>query len=240
MRVVVLEDERPALEQLLAAVHACRPDVEVVAAIDSVADAVAWLRSHPEPDLVLADVRLTDGRSLSVFEAVEVRCPVVFVTAYDQYTMAGLEAGGIDYLLKPVDPARLAVALEKVARLRAHFTGREPRSPRQRVLVRRSGEMHAVPVEDIAWFTTEHRLVLLVTRQGQRFVVDRTLADLATELDPERFFRINRSWLVSVDAIRGFRSAGKGRLSLSLAPETDRDAVVSAEFVGAFRAWLDR
>ena len=238
MRVLVLEDERPALEQLLAALHAWDPSAEVVAVLDAVGDAVRWLHTHPEPALILADIRLTDGDSLDLFDRVRVRCPVVFVTAYDAFTQEALEAGGIDYVLKPVQPDRLARALDKVLRLEAHFSART-RPARERLLVRRGSEVLAVPVADVAWFCTEHRLVFAVCRDGRRHVVDKTLGVLEGELDPERFFRINRSWLVAVDAVRRLRPAGKGRIELTLAPG-DETALVRAADAPAFRAWLDR
>lgn len=239
MKVLVLEDERPAREQLLAALRAWDPAVEVLATLDSVAAAVRWLLEEPAPDLVLADIQLTDGSSLEVLRRAQPRCPVVFVTAYDRYTLEALEAGGIDYVLKPLEPGRVARALDKVVALRAHFRG-PAAGARRRVLVRQRGEVRAVPVTDIAWFCTEHRLVFLVERDGARSVVDKTLTELAAELDSEQFFRIGRGWIVAIDAVRGFRSHGKGRLRLVLEPETDREAVVGADRAAAFRAWLDR
>lgn len=237
MKVVVLEDERPALEQLLDALRAWDPQVEVVATLDSVREAVRWLLANPEPDVVLADLRLADGRSTEVFDRVRVQCPVVFVTAYDDHTQQALEAGGIDYVLKPVDPARLARALDKVLRLAAHFAGTRSQG-RQRLLVRRGSEVFTLPVEQVAWFCTEHRMVFAVCHDGRRHVIDKPLTALVDELDPARFFRIHRSWVVSIDAVRAFRPHGKGRLLVTL--EGGDEAVVSADVASEFRAWLDR
>ncbi|MEZ4320171.1 MAG: LytTR family DNA-binding domain-containing protein [Myxococcota bacterium] len=238
MRIVVLEDERPALEDLCAAIARCRPQSVIEATHDSLASAEAWFATQPEPDLVFADVRLTDGRSLDLFARLPLSCPIVFVTAYDRYTLEALEAGGIDYLLKPVEDHHVARALDKVDRLHAHFRTRE--SGRQRIVVRRARAQRPIDTEDIAWFCTEHRLVYLVTTAGERFVVDQTLSALASELDPRRFFRIGRSWLVSVGSVRAFRPCGKGRLRLELEPPSGQDAIVSAEVAAEFRAWLDR
>jgi len=244
VRVVILEDERPALAQLVAALEAFDPTARVVATHDSVEEAVRWFRAEPEPDVVLADIRLTDGPSVEVFEAVELGCPVLFVTAYDQYTQRALAAGGIDYVLKPVSAERLGQGLDKVLRLRRHFlsvdrAGREATpGGRQRVLVRRGHELRAVAVADITWFTTEHRLVLAVTRDGRRHVVDSTLAELEAQLDPGRFFRVGRGDIVAVDAVRTVRPHGRGRLRVEVEP--DGEATVSAEHAAAFRAWWDR
>ena len=238
MKIAILEDERPALEQLVAAVRQWDPDAEIVATLDSVRGAVRWFLANPEPDVVLADIRLTDGRSLDAFERAQLKCPVVFVTAYDQYAQEALQVGGIDYVFKPVDPARLARALDKVLRLEAHFAGAPKRSGRERLLVRSGGETLTIPVSDIAWFSTEHRLVYAVRWDGRRHVVDQTLTTLEEELDSSRFFRINRSYLASIDAVRSFRSGGKGRVRVVLEPQAE--AVVSAELAPAFRSWLDR
>lgn len=239
MRVLVLEDELPAREQLIAAVHEWDPDVTIAACLDNVQEASRWLLSEPTPDLILADVRLTDGDSLEIFDRVAPHCPIVFVTAYDRYALDALEAGGIDYLLKPLQPKRVAKALDKVLALRRHFRGASE-TFRQRIVVRHHKESLAIPVGEIGWFNTEHRLVFAVRRDGRRFVVDKTLGELATELDPARFFRISRSWIVAVDAIAGYRSHGKGRLAVSLQPGDGEEAVVSAEHADAFRRFVDR
>ncbi len=244
MNVLLLEDERPAREQLVAAVAAWDPEVEIVAMLDSVASACRWLRTEPVPDLILADVRLTDGDSMEVFERMRPTCPIIFVTAYDRYTLDALQAGGIDYVLKPIDRRRVAAALDKVVSLRRHFQstemgGAQPRH-RQRLLVRHRGAVLPVELADVVDFSTEDRLVMATCRDGKRFIVDRTLAELSRELDPARFFRINRSRIVAVEMVRGLTAAGKGRLRLELAEPTGEEALVSAEHVAAFRRWLDR
>lgn len=244
MKVLVLEDERPAREQLIAAVEAWDPSVEIVACLDAVAAACRWLASKPVPDLVLADVRLTDGSSIEVFERMRPTCPIIFVTAYDRFTLEALEAGGIDYVLKPIDRRRVAAALDKVVTLRRHFqTTEEPGMQaryRQRLLVRHRGATLPVSLAEVAGFSTEDRLVILTRADGARFVVDRTLADLSRELDPSRFFRVNRSQIVALETVVGFSTAGKGRLRLALGDPVGGEVLVSAEHAEAFRRWLDR
>ena len=266
LRVMILEDEPPAAAQLVDALHAWDPTAEVVAVAQSVREAVAALRRSAEPDLVLADIRLADGLSFKVFEEVPLDCPVIFATAYDEHVITALEHNGIDYLLKPIQPARVAQALDKYARLRQHFGGRvlalarslatnpsasadtvpgaTPRAPvaaPERVLARRGPSLIAIPLADAAWFTTEHKLTLLVQRDGTRLIVDESLGALETRLAPgQRFFRANRQFLVQVDAVASFRSAGKGRLLLTLRPPADDDVLVSQEAAPSFRAWIER
>jgi DNA-binding LytR/AlgR family response regulator len=253
LRVMILEDEPPAAAQLVDALHAWDPAAEVVAVAQSVREAVAALRRSAEPDLVLADIRLADGLSFKVFEEVPLDCPVIFATAYDEHVITALEHNGIDYLLKPIQPARVAQALDKYARLRQHFGGRvlalartlagepAPAPAPERLLARRGPSLIAIPITDAAWFTTEHKLTLLVQRDGTRLIVDESLGALETRLAPgQRFFRANRQFLVQVDAVASFRSAGKGRLLLTLRPPADDDVLVSQEAAPSFRAWIER
>jgi DNA-binding LytR/AlgR family response regulator len=251
VRLLILEDEPPAAAQLVAAVRAYRDDARVIGVAESVREAVRLLRAEPEPDLILADVRLADGLSFRVFDEVPVRCPVVFATAHDQHVIEAMEQNAIDYLLKPIQPARVAQALDKYVRLREHFRGRlpalaealghagvAPPAHPARVLARRGAAFVAVPLDRVAWFTTEHKLTLLFDRSGARLVVDETLSQLAARLDPRTFFRLNRQILAHVGAVARFRGGGKGKVLVTLDPPADDEVVVSQEIAAAFRAWM--
>lgn len=260
VRVVILEDEPPAAAQLQQAVARWDATARVVGVAESVRQAVHLLRSIPEPDVIIADIRLSDGLSFRVFDQVALTCPVIFATAYDQHIIAAMERNAIDYLLKPIDPARVGQALDKYLRLRQHFGGRllelartladgaagtgaasaAASAPPERVLARKGASIVAVPVGEIAWFTTEHKLTLLVPQQGARLLVDESLGALAQRLDQRRFFRLNRQMLANIDAIAAFRPAGKGRLAVSLRPASDEDVIVSQLLADAFRTWLAR
>jgi DNA-binding LytR/AlgR family response regulator len=246
--LVLVEDEPPALEKLAAGVRAWDPECRIVATLSRVDETIRWLREHRAPDLLLMDIQLADGRSLDVLRAVEVTCPVVVVTAYDEFVLEALALNCIDYLLKPVRQERLAQALDKYVRLREHFRGdlaglardleQPARAPRDRVLARKGPDFVAVPVAEVAYFFTEYKLVFLRDRQGTQFLVDRTLEKLEAELDAARFFRLNRKYLAQVSAVRRFRPAEKGRLAVVLAPEPAEPVLVSQERAGAFRKWM--
>lgn len=249
MKVAILEDERPALEHLRAALLRCQPTAEVVLACATVREALAWFRSNPAPDLVLADIELADGKSLALFEKVRVSCPVVFCTAYDAYVARAFSCNGIDYLLKPVDDAALGAALARYRGLAEHFESRlgaaasalgaGAPSYRERILGRRGDALVAIAVESLAYLAVEDGVVIAVDRDGDRYRVDGSLGDLEAELDPALYFRVNRQLLVRSSAVRGFRPYVKGRLLLELEPPRS-DVVVSQANAGAFRAWLDR
>ena len=242
LRILILEDEPAAVAQLEHALRAWGP-VEIVAVAATVRRAIELLRAGPEPSLIVADIRLADGSALAVFDEVKVGCPVVFATAYDTFVVEALERNAIDYLLKPIQPERVAAALDKYVRLGAHFAGvgalaaslgQHP----ERVLARKGAAFVAVPVAQVAWFTTEHKLTLLVDRGGARLVVDEPLADLEARLDPRRFFRLNRQILAQVDAVATFQSAGKGKLWVELAPPAKDEVLVSQDNAAAFKKWI--
>lgn len=248
LRVVVLEDEPPAVAQIERALRRWDPAVQILGVADSVSGGVEILRRGPEPDLILADIRLSDGLVLTLFDRLPVRCPVIFTTAYDTYLMEAFERNAIDYLLKPVSAERLGRALEKYVRLSEHFGARlaalaatlsrpvEAAGP-PRILARDGAAFVAVPIDRIAWFTTEHKLTLMIERDGRRRIVDDTLAQLETRLDPNAFFRLNRRYLAHVGAMTRFRSVGKGRIEVILSPEPREEILVSQENAAAFRRW---
>jgi len=246
LRIFLIEDEPPAVAQIERALRRWDARVEIVGVADSIARSIELLRRMAEPDLVIADVRLGDGLSLRVFDEMKLACPVVFATAHDDYVIAALERNAIDYLLKPVQFERLAQAMNKYVRLREHFGGRlakladelthGEREP-ARLLARKGAGFVAVPIAQVAWFTTEHKQTLLVVTDGRRLIVDEALGDLEARLGG-RFFRLNRQCLASAEAIAGFRSAGRGRLLVSLTPPADDEVQVSQETAAQLKAWI--
>jgi DNA-binding LytR/AlgR family response regulator len=250
MKILIIEDELPARERLRQMVSAFDPEIEIVAAPGSIRDCLAWLESHPEPDLALADIQLSDGLSFEIFEKHPVKCPVIFATAYDEYIMQALGHNGIDYLLKPIKIEQLHRALGKYLRLKAHFAGdllsliRELKGTkpayRSRFTAKKGLEFVSIPADQIAFFYTEHKLVFLIERSGTKYVLDKPLYELEEDLDPDRFFRINRKYIASVEAIRKFRPHAKGKLLVELDPTVGEQVIVSQERAAAFREWLER
>lgn len=249
MRLFIAEDEAPARERLVASLARVAPQARVAGHASSVREAAAWLAANPAPDLLLLDIQLADGLSLELFAdgAPARACPVIFTTAYDEFALAAFRAHAVDYLLKPIDEARLAAAFDKHATLRRLFAGdvdalarrfAAPAVPafRKRVLARKGVQWSALAIEDIACFVSVDKLAFALTHDGARHLVDGTLADIERELDPACFFRANRQTLVNADAVSGFRAAGKGRLLATLANGETVD--VSPERAPAFRAWL--
>ncbi len=257
LRVFFLEDEAPARDRLTSLLAASTPPCTVVGTADSVASASVWLRNNAAPDVIFADIQLGDGLSLDLFRATPPPCPVIFATAHDDYLMEAFATHGIAYLLKPVKPADLAAALAKYQSLGRHYaanlaalaaslaapvpsntTASMPR--RHRILAQRGTTYQPIALADVAYFFSEHKLTFLVTRTGERCLVNAPLTALADELDPAQFFRLNRTILAHATAVRSFSSLRKGRLAVQLHPRPTEEVVVSQESAAEFRAWVGR
>ncbi|WP_246289592.1 LytR/AlgR family response regulator transcription factor [Hymenobacter terrestris] len=259
LRALIIEDEPLAATRLAGLLQKQPMPVEVVGTAESVAEAEALLRDPgTAPDVLLLDIHLADGLSFELFERLEVRCPVIFTTAYDKYALRAFKVNSIDYLLKPIAPEELTAALQKLVQQRetaapAPFDAallaqvlaqaRQPaREYKSRFVVRVGEHLKAVPVEDIAYFASLEKATLLHTHEGRRLVVDYTLEQLEVLLDPREFFRLNRAYLARATSIRDIIHYTNSRLQTILQPAPpDNDTVlVSREKVSTFKEWLDR
>ncbi|HNR84142.1 LytTR family DNA-binding domain-containing protein [Ottowia sp.] len=251
MKLFIAEDEAPARERLLELIGRVAPQAVLLGHADSVQATRDWLAAHAPPDLLLLDIQLADGLSLELFRDRAPDCPVIFTTAYDQFALQAFQALAVDYLLKPIADAALARAFAKAGRLRAGFaadvagwlatSGVPAVVYRQRLLGRQGGQpMHVLPVAQLAYLVSVDKLAFAVMADGRRYLLDGTLADLALELDPARFFRASRQVLVAASAIAAYSPAGKGRLRLDLRPRLDDELLVSQERAAEFKAWLQQ
>lgn len=251
MNILIIEDEKPAAQNLHKALLKAYPGTRISAILNSVAASVDWLIKNPQPDLVMMDIELTDGLSFTIFERVSLSCPVIFTTAFDEYWQEAFEHNGIDYLLKPIKQDKLEFALKKYNALQQHFTAnlnqllqwqQQPVTGayKKRFLVKRGFEYVAVKTEDIAYCYATFKLVCMVDRQNHKFILDRSLSDLEKELDPAQFLRINRKYLVNINSVKKIQSIGKGKLQLELSPVIDEEIVISSEKVAEFKEWIDK
>ena len=252
IRLLLLEDEAPARERLANLLAECATPCAVAGSVDSIAAAEKWLRTQPAPDLILADIQLGDGLSLDWLRAAPPPCPVIFVTAHDEYLLEAFATHGIAYLLKPVKRTELDAALAKYRELARHFAASFSQmaasfaapapatAPRQRILAQRGSAFQPVAIADVAYFFSENKLTFLVTRTAERCLVNEPLATLADELDATQFFRLNRNYLAHAPAVKSFSSVGKGRLSVQLVPRPTEEILVSQENAAAFRTWVSR
>lgn len=247
MKALIVEDEPVAARSLQRLLAAAAPDMDASAVVGSVAAAVDWLRTRPPPDLLLLDVQLSDGLSFDIFDAVSPDAPVIFTTAHDEYALRAFEVFGIDYLLKPIDPVRLAAALAKLEHVRRPAPAFElarayrdaAKNHKQRFLVHSGTSLVSVDAGQIAYFAKE-LVVRLVTTEGRGFALSQSLDELHAALDPAVFFRLNRQVLAHIQAVGRAQRLAKGKLEVDLVPPLAQPVVVSQERAAAFRQWLDR
>lgn len=248
MKVVIVEDERIAVDRLLTLLKQYDPGIEVVACLESIDETVQYLRRSAHPDLLLLDIHLADGHSFEIFKQENYQRPVIFTTAYDQYALEAFKIFSVDYILKPVTQEALATALNKLRSLPAGF------SPDFRKLAPQAGEnlykkrflgkvgqrLFFIETERIAFFQADNKIVHLVETDGRRFVVEYTMDQLITLLDPQQFFRLNRSFIVSIHAIQQVKPWFNSRLKLSvLGNSSNEEMVVSRDRVAEFRLWAE-
>lgn len=249
MTILILEDEQRAAERLQKMVAKAYPQAELPQPIDSVEEAVNWLEQHPQPEVILMDIELADGRSFEIFRQREVKSKVIFCTAFDQYAVEAFKHQGVAYLLKPIKQEELEGALQRALaetgsgidydRLAEAVERRQSRH-QKRILVKLGHRYKAIPVEEIAYAFTESKTVMVMTTAGKEVPVDQNLEQLEEILDPSKFFRINRQIIVSIDAIDNMYAWSRSRLKLELnPPREDMEAVVATERAANFKQWLE-
>lgn len=248
MNVIIIEDEKPAAEKLKKALQQLNQHIEVIAVSNSIADSARLLRQQ-QPDLIFMDIELTDGLSFEIFEKIPITCPVIFTTAYDDYWQNAFEYNSIDYLLKPVKQEKLEAALKKYALLKKHFAGNfqhlmqwhqeeNKTGYKKRFLVKRGVDYIAIKTDDIAYCYATHKLVCMVNNENHKFLLDKSLADLEKELNPVQFHRVNRKYLININAVKRIRSFAKGKLLIDIHPAVDEEVIVSNENTATFKEWL--
>ena len=249
MKVLIIEDEIAAARRLKKMVTDADKEAEIIDTIDSVETSVRWFRAHPQPDLVFMDVHLADGNCFEIFRNVEINCPIIFITAYDEYAIKAFEVNAIAYLMKPVKAADLDTALRKYQKLKPAASNfdyqklietiqTDTGSFQKRLLLKIGQTIRAIEINDISYFYTHDKIVTIVTGDNRKYPADYTLDQLEDILDPKTFFRINRQFIVNSKSIREMYVISKSRVKLNLNPPTDMETAVSSERVANFKKWL--
>ncbi len=254
MKVVIIEDEHLTAARITSLIEKIDPGITVLAVLDSVKEAVAWFRGDGRPDLVLMDIQLADGISFQIFDQVEVECPVVFITAFQEYAIRAFKVNSVDYLLKPVTEEALVAAIEKYR----HYFARKGSSdlPRRelmmtlremmqkpfksRFMVRVGEHIKSIGVDQILYFYSYQKGTYLHTSDNRNYVIEHTLDMLTDLLDPEQFYRINRSHLISYRSIQAMNALSGSKVRVQLIHGTEQDIYVSRERLAGFKQWLDR
>ncbi len=255
MRVAIIEDEPLTAKKLGSLLAECDPSIVVEASLESIEASVKWLVEHPLPDLLFMDIQLSDGLCFEIFRRVDLKCPVIFTTAYDEYTLQAFKVNSIDYLLKPVGKEDLSQSLRKYRLLRESYaegtarkelgtlletlTQTRPRY-KSRFVVKTGQAWITIFEKDIAYFMSDRKLTFLVTHEGKRHVMDESLDDLESQLHPHEFFRVNRQCIANAGSIAAVHAFFNGKLKILLKPQTEEEVLVSRKRAPAFKKWLDQ
>lgn len=249
MNCLVVEDEIVAAERLSGLIKNCDSSIEILAVIQSVKNAVTWLNTNPAPDLIFMDIQLADGLSFEIFEQTIVKTPVIFTTAYDEYALKAFKVNSIDYLLKPIDQKELSRAIEKY---KENIAVREipiqvfdnilhslTKNYKNRFVIKVGEHIKVFDTEDVQCFYSMEKYAFLQNKAGRDYAIAYSLDQLEDLLDPAKFFRINRKFLVSFSAISDIISYSNSRLLLKLKTNESKDLIVSRERVQEFKRWLE-
>ena len=259
MKIFIVEDEELAVKKLKKTLQTVDDSAEVVGEADSIRSSVAWLENNPDPDLILMDIELADGQSFEIFNLTQVKSPVIFITSYDEYALKAFKVNSVDYLLKPVQKEDLEAALDKYRSMKKVYAPEAPKANldfeglvkelqqklqlkefRKRFLVKHAQKLVSVETDEIAYFFSDGRLNFFKTFDNRKFVVDYTMDELAEMLDPDKYYRISRSFFISVNSVEQIHDYFGNRLLLYLKPNSDKEAIVSREKVTEFKKWLGK
>ncbi len=251
MNVLIVEDEAVAVKRLEKILTEVAPEINVIARTGSVKESVRWLMKN-KPDLIFMDIQLSDGISFNIFDQLDVTMPVIFTTAYDQYAIKAFEANSLGYLLKPVRSSELKRALEKynsfykgsATDFNALWEQIRTQKPayKQRFMVQRGEKILHVSTSEMAYMYAIQKDVFATTFDNKSYALDFTLEKLSGMLDPEMFFRINRKFIININAIDSMVARSRGRIKVNLNPPADdpEEAVVSVDRSPDFKKWLDK
>lgn len=251
MNVLVVENEMPAADRIIRMLNRIDRSIRVMDIIETAEKAINCLQNQPKPDLILMDIQLDDGLCFEIFETINVDIPVIFTTAYDEYTLKAFKVNSIDYLLKPVDEESLRSALAKYNKLN---TEKDPLTRdfkqllhelrnqyKSRFLVKAGEKFRSITIREISHFHIMRRNVFLTDQHGKDYGIDYSLEQLESSLDPGKFFRINRECIVNIDSIALMYSYSSGRLQLTMkGGNKDEQFIVSRNKVAEFKKWIDK
>lgn len=249
MNLLIIEDEPASAMRLKKLTEEIDPGIVVLDILDSISSAVEWFKTHTEPDLVLSDIHLADGLSFEIFREVNISCPVIFTTAFDQYAIQAFKVNSIDYLLKPIKKTELAEAIRKFKKIQpatpgfdlsqlTAMLGKVEKDYLKRLMIRIGQQIKVVEIKDLAYFYIDEKIVFGVSFNKDRHPMDLSLDQLEKQLDPERFFRINRAFIISLESIETMITYSKARIKIRLKPPCEQESITSTERSAEFRDWL--
>ncbi|MCX6235430.1 MAG: LytTR family DNA-binding domain-containing protein [Bacteroidetes bacterium] len=255
MTILIVEDEPHAQYELKRLLNNISASFQILACIDSIEETVKWLKENPQPDVIMLDIQLSDGLSFEIFKKHDVRSPVIFTTAYDEYAIRAFKVNSVDYLLKPVKQEELTAALNKLDMIRLQYSGAETlpafrqieeliRSQRPeyktRFIAKVGDQIKHIDINEVAYFKAEDNEVFLVSNDNRRVIIEHSLDQLERVLNPGDFFRITRGYIASAGSIGKISKYFNSRLLIELKPPADDKIMISRVRVQDFLKWMDR
>lgn len=251
MNVIIIEDEKPSARRLQRMLGNLM--IEAHTMLHSVEESIAWFIENKHPDLIFLDIQLSDGLSFEIFEALEINSAVIFTTAYDAYALQAFKLNSIDYLLKPIDEEDLAKAIAKYKMrlptqkpvvidfddIRKLLVNPLDRTYKKRFSVKLGQHLKLIAIEDIECFYSENKGTYAYTKDGRNYLLDISLEQLDSDLEPKLFFRVSRKFYVNINAIKDMISYTNSRLQIKLNTYNEQDVIVARERVKDFKDWLE-
>lgn len=251
MKIIIIEDELKAAKSLASMISILRPSATVEAFLQSIESAVDYLSQNEEPDLIFMDIQLSDGLSFEILKVVKIHCPIIFCTAYGEYTLDAIKANGIDYLLKPFSKEELQTAFEKVESFRNFF--QQNKQPdlacllkkigiddgKKSFLVFKNNKYTTVQTEQIAFFYIRNETPTIMTFQTQEYSLSPSLDQVQSLISPKQFYRLNRQYLINFNAIKEVEHYFARKLFVRLTIATPDKLLIGKEKTTAFLNWLE-
>jgi two-component system, LytTR family, response regulator LytT len=249
MNIIIIEDEKPAARLLQRKVE--KLGLQVKEMLHSVEEAINWFQNNTHPDLIFLDIQLSDGLSFEIFEAIDIKSAVIFTTAYDEYALRAFKLNSIDYLLKPIDEDDLEVAVNKYKQrnqpqnlsldfemIKRMLVNPIDKEYKKRFTVKIGQQLKLIDIREVECFFSQDKGTYLHTLDNRDYLLDVTLEQLETELNPEDFYRVSRKFIVPMKAIKEIQMHSNSRLKLILATYNDDEVIVARERVGDFKEWI--
>jgi DNA-binding LytR/AlgR family response regulator len=250
MNVLIIEDEKPAADKLVSLLGKTGEDITVVETLETVEGSINWLMNNESPDLIFMDIQLADGISFEIFDSVEIKTPIIFTTAYDEYAIRAFKVNSVDYLLKPIDTGDLSKAIDKYKSLYPAKIDNKKieliynqlvKKYKTRFFIKFGSHCRSVMTDEIRYFFIVERSTFMNTSSGKIFDVDHSLEQIQKMVDPEKFYRINRNFIINIAAITDIITWSSNRLKVKLTGGDENfEMVVSRDKVSDFKRWLDR
>ena len=251
MNVLIIEDEKPAARRLSRMLKTL--DIDAQTMLHSVEESIDWFQKNEHPDLIFLDIQLSDGLSFEIFEVVTVKSAIIFTTAYDEYALKAFKLNSIDYLLKPIDEDELKISVDKfkenqpketdlkvnIDEIRRLLINPIDRKFKKRFTIKIGQHIKIIHVDEIECFFSENKATYIHTNTNRNYLIDNSLEHWQEQLNPEQFFRVNRTFIVHINAIKDIIAYSNSRLKLILNSYNDTEIIVSRERVKDFKNWID-